>query len=305
MLNEGFFERAGFTGEVRYREPMTMHTSLGIGGPAEAMAFPEDEAQVSRLQAQAHACGAPVMVLGSGTNLLVLDGGIAGLVINVSKLDFIVKERLEDGGQAVRAGAGAPLPRLAGFCCEEGLSGLEFATGIPGSVGGAVFMNAGAYGFEIKNVLYKIHVVMEDGSVLEMSPEALGEGYRHGGVPENSAVSEAWFSLKPGDAGEIKARASEFMAKRRASQPLSARSAGSTFKNPPGKKAWRLIEETGLKGTRVGGAVVSEKHANFLINAGGATAKDFRALMDIVAGAVRERLGIMLEPEVRIVGEER
>ncbi len=304
MHAEELIKSAGFKGEARYEEPMSRHTSLGIGGPAEAMAFPVDEGQLSMLLAMAHSNGTAVFILGNGTNLLVLDGGIKGLVINVSRMDWIIKEHAEGGRVMVRAGAGASLPKLANFCSEEGFSGLEFATGIPGTVGGAVHMNAGAYGSEIKDALYKVRIVMEDGSVREINPEELGKGYRHGGLPENSAVAEAWFSLTVGDAEEIKKRASEYMGKRRATQPLSSKSAGSTFKNPPGMKAWKLIEEAGLKGTKVGGAMVSEKHANFLINAGGATAKDFKALMELVARTVEEKLGIRLEPEVKIVGVE-
>lgn len=293
-------EAAGFRGEVRYNEPMSKHTSLCIGGPAEAMAWPDNSEEVSKLRAAAHKNGAPVFVLGKGTNLLVLDGGIPGLVMNIAKLDWLEKE----GALTVRAGAGTPLPKLANFCADEGLSGLEFAAGIPGAVGGAVFMNAGAYGYEIKDVLHKVRVVMEDGSVSDITAEGLEKRYRHGGIPGGSAVTEAWFRLAPGDADAIKAKASEYIAKRKASQPLSARSAGSCFKNPSGQKAWKLVEAAGLKGARVGGAQVSDKHANFLINAEGATAKDFRALMELVKKTVKEKMDIELEPEVRIVGIE-
>ena len=292
-------EAADFKGEVRYGEPMSRHTSLGIGGPAEAMAWPGNTEETSMLRAEAFKNGVPVFILGKGTNLLVLDGGIPGLVINISKMDWLKKE-----GATVSVGAGTPLPRLANFCSDEGLGGLEFAAGIPGTVGGAVFMNAGAYGFEIKDVLQKIRVVMEDGQVSDITTDGLEKRYRHGGIPENSAVTEAWFSLTPGDAEEIKKRASEYIAKRKVSQPLSSKSAGSTFKNPDGQKAWKLIEAAGLKGTKVGGAAVSEKHANFLINAEGATAKDFLALMDLVKKTVKEKIGVELEPEVRIVGKE-
>ena len=288
------------TAEIRHNEPMSRHTSLGIGGPAEAMAFPADTAGLSGLLYEAHVNGVPVFLLGNGTNLLVRDGGIKGLVINLSRMEWIAM----DGGHTVRAGAGTPLPRLAGFCANEGLSGLEFATGIPGTVGGALYMNAGAYGLEIKDVLSKLTLVMEDGTVSEITPDALEKGYRHGGLPAGAAVAEARFVLTPGDAGEIRRRASDYMDKRRATQPLSAKSAGSTFKNPPGMKAWKLIEESGLKGTSVGGAAVSEKHANFLVNAGGATASDFIALMELVKKTVQEKTGVTLDPEVRIVGVE-
>lgn len=304
MLVEEVIKRSGFTGETKYAEPMSLHTSLGIGGPAEAMAFPKDTEQLVELQAQALANGVSVFILGNGTNLLVEDGGIKGLVINLSGMDWIIKEHVDGENIVVRAGAGTPLPKLANFCAEEGLSGLELAAGIPGTVGGAVFMNAGAYGFEIKDVLCKVRVVMEDGKVSEINPEELRREYRHGGIPANSAVSEAWFSFMPGNAEEIKGKVAEFIRKRELSQPLQSKSAGSTFKNPPGQKAWKLIEAAGLKGTKVGGAAVSDKHANFLINAGGATAKDFKALMGLVTRTVEEKLDIKLEPEIKVVGVE-
>lgn len=293
-----------FAGESRLSEPMSKHTSLGIGGPAEVMAFPEDAGQLAELMKAAHEAGMPVFIFGNGTNLLARDGGIEGLVINLSKLNWIIKEHVEGENLSVRSGAGTPLPKLASYCAEEGLSGLEFASGIPGTVGGAVYMNAGAYGYEIKDVLYKIQLINENGEITPMTPGEADRKYRHGGIPQNSAVTEAWFKLTLGDPEEIKARAAQYISKRKASQPLSAKSAGSTFKNPPGKKAWQLIEGAGLKGLRVGGAAVSEKHANFLTNTGNATAKDFIALMELVKTKVKDKTGIELEPEVKIVGKE-
>ncbi len=292
-----------FACELRLSEPMSKHTSLSLGGPAEVMAFPEDAGR-SRHHEVAREAGVPVFIFGNGTNLIARDGGIEGLVINLSKLNWISIEGREKETALVRAGAGTPLPKLASFCAEEGLSGLEFASGIPGTVGGAVYMNAGAYGHEIKDVLYKIQLIRENGEIYGMTSGEAEKKYRHGGIPENSAVTEAWFKLTPGAAEEIKARAAEYISKRKASQPLSAKSAGSTFKNPPGKKAWQLIEGAGLKGLSVGGAAVSDRHANFLINTGNATAKDFIALMELVKGKVKDKTGIELEPEVRVVGKE-
>ncbi len=293
-----------FAGEARLSEPMSKHTSLSLGGPAEVMAFPEDAGALAALMKTAREAGVPVFIFGNGTNLLARDGGIEGLVINLSKLNWISIEGREKETALVRTGAGTPLPKLASFCAEEGLSGLEFASGIPGTVGGAVYMNAGAYGYEIKDVLYKIQLVNENGEISGMTSGEAEKKYRHGGIPENSAVTEAWFKLTPGAAEEIKARAAEYISKRKASQPLSAKSAGSTFKNPPGKKAWQLIEGAGLKGLSVGGAAVSDRHANFLINTGNATAKDFIALMELVKAKVKDKTGIELEPEVKIVGKE-
>ncbi|MHB8173902.1 MAG: UDP-N-acetylmuramate dehydrogenase, partial [Nitrospirota bacterium] len=246
-----------FAGEARFAEAMSKHTSLGIGGPADAMAFPEDTEQLAMLVKLAHSEGLPVFILGNGTNLLVRDGGIEGLVVNLCKLDWIKIEGRDKEQAEVSSGAGTPLPRLANFCAEEGLSGLEFAAGIPGTVGGAVYMNAGAYGYEIKDVLYKIRLIKEDGEISGMTSVEIEKRYRHGGIPENSAVAGVWFKLTPGNPEEIKARAAEFIRKRRATQPLSAKSAGSTFRNPSGGKAWKLIEGAGLKGLSVGGAAVS------------------------------------------------
>jgi UDP-N-acetylmuramate dehydrogenase len=293
-----------FACESRLSEPMSKHTSLGLGGPAEVMAFPEDATQLAELMKAAREAGVPVFIFGNGTNLLARDGGIEGLVVNLSKMNWISIEGRENETALVRAGAGTPLPKLASFCAEEGLCGLEFSSGIPGTVGGAVYMNAGAYGYEIKDVLYKIQLINEDGEITGMTPGEAERKYRHGGIPQNSAVTEAWFKLTLGDPEEIKARAAEYIRKRKASQPLSAKSAGSTFKNPPGMKSWQLIEGAGLKGLSVGGAAVSDKHANFLINTGKATAKDFIALMELVKAKVKDKTGIELEPEVKIVGKD-
>lgn len=299
---EDVLAEAGFTGEARRAEPMSRHTSLRIGGPAEVMAYPESVEQVARLLAAAKVAGVPALILGKGTNLLVLDGGIPGLTMNMRKLAWMEIERSGGGPAQVHAGAGASLARLVSYCAEAGLSGMEFAAGIPGTVGGAVAMNAGAGDGEMKDVLTSITLVDMDGAIKKLPSTAFDMTYRNGGIPDGSTVVEASVALIAWPAEEVKERVAAGIRRRHATQPTKVMSAGSTFKNPPGYSAWRLIDMAGLRGKRVGGAMVSTAHTNFLINTGRATARDFKSLMDLVVDTVRERLNITLVPEVRVVG---
>ncbi|MBI5190095.1 MAG: UDP-N-acetylmuramate dehydrogenase [Nitrospirae bacterium] len=301
---ESVLRDAGFTGEARMSEPMSRHTSLRIGGPAEVMAYPEGVEELSRLLAAARKSGVAVFILGRGTNLLVLDGGIPGLTVNMKKLSWMDIERSGGGPAQVHAGAGASLTKLVSYCADAGLSGIEFAAGIPGTVGGAVAMNAGAGEGEIKDVLTSVTLVDGDGTVTKLPASALNMTYRRGGLPEASTVVEASMALIPWPAEEVKERVAANIRRRRATQPIKVMSAGSTFRNPPGYSAWKLIDMAGLRGKTVGGAAVCTAHTNFLVNTGNATARDFRALMDLVVNTVRERLNIELVPEVRIVGVE-
>jgi len=296
--------RARFSGELRRGEPMSAHTSLGIGGPAEAMAWPATVDELAALYSAALSEGVQVFCLGAGTNLLVLDGGIPGLVINMRRLGWVELERGEQGTSQVHAGAGLPLQKLVAYCTKAGLSGLEFAAGIPGTVGGAVAMNAGAAGGEVKDVLTSVTLVYPDGTVERVPAGDIEMGYRHASLPEGTLVAEAAFALLPWPVPEVKALVRKNMMRRRASQPTGVRSAGSTFKNPPGYSAWRLIDMAGLRGKKIGGAQVSPRHTNFLVNTGSASARDFKRLMDLVADTVNKRMGITLEPEVRTVGVE-
>ncbi len=297
-------ERARFTGELRRSEPMSRYTSLGIGGPAEVMAFPNSVEELSALYASACSENIPVFCLGAGTNLLVLDGGIPGLVINIRGLSWIELERGDQETSQVHSGAGVMLPRLVSYCTKAALSGLEFAAGIPGTVGGAVAMNAGAAGREVKDVITSVTLVQKDGVVARVPASDIEMSYRHASLPEGALVAEASFALIPWPAEEIKALVKKNLARRRASQPTRVRSAGSTFKNPPGYSAWRLIDMAGLRGKKIGGAQVSAWHTNFLVNTGGATAKDYSRLVELVMDTVRKRLKIELEPEIKIVGVE-
>ena len=282
-------------------EPMSRHTSFRIGGPAKRMAFPDRGEQAARLLEFARDCGARPLVIGNGTNLLVPDEGLDRLVIDTSA----GLNRLESGGEpdTVFAESGVPLARLAEFACRQGLTGLEFAHGIPGTVGGAVCMNAGAYGGEMKQVVTRASVLFPGEGVRELTGEELDFGYRHSLLTDHpeAVVLSAVFQLRPGDPAAIREAMRDLMARRKASQPLDLPSAGSTFKRPAGYYAGTLIDQCGLKGLAVGGAQVSEKHAGFVVNQGGATFADVTELIRQVQERVFAEAGVRLEPEVKII----
>lgn len=278
--------------------PLRRHTSFHIGGPARRMAFPENREQLVLLMALAEECGIKPFILGKGTNLLVTDDGLDTLVIKVA-------ERMNDirlvDEVTVEADAGVSLARLAVFAQQNGLAGFEFAHGIPGSLGGAVFMNAGAYGGEMKQVLVEITALYEDG-VRRLTVEEADLTYRHSTFMDDGAVVlGAKVRLSKDDPAAIRSRMDDLMARRKATQPLEYPSAGSTFKRPQGNFAGTLIEKTGLKGLTVGGAQVSVKHAGFLINLGEATFADVTELIAQVQQKVYQASGVMLEPEVKII----
>lgn len=278
--------------------PLRRHTSFHIGGPARRMAFPENREQLVLLMALAEECGIKPFILGKGTNLLVTDDGLDTLVIKVA-------ERMNDirlvDDVTVEADAGVSLARLAVFAQQNGLAGFEFAHGIPGSLGGAVFMNAGAYGGEMKQVLVEITALYEDG-VRRLTVEEADLTYRHSTFMDDGAVVlGAKVRLSKDDPAAIRSRMDDLMARRKATQPLEYPSAGSTFKRPQGNFAGTLIEKTGLKGLTVGDAQVSVKHAGFLINLGEATFADVTELIAQVQQKVYQASGVMLEPEVKII----
>lgn len=286
--------------------PMSQHTSFRIGGPAKRMAFPVNGEQMVLLIGFAQQSDATVLVIGNGTNLLIADEGLDCLVINTTKMNA-VEMPLYDGIAAedeVFAMAGATLASVAMYACKQGLSGLEFAHGIPGTVGGAVCMNAGAYGGEMKDVLKGAAVLFPDEGIRFLSAEELDLSYRHSLLSEraDAVVLYAVFSLQKGEEETIRESMRELMARRKKSQPLEYPSAGSTFKRPTGYFAGTLIEQTGLKGMTVGGAQVSQKHAGFVINIGGATCADVKNLIAQVQDKVYEASGVSLEPEVKIIG---
>lgn len=281
-------------------EPMSRHTSFRIGGPARRMAFPRSGEQLVLLMGFAEECGAETLVIGNGTNLLAADEGLDRLVINVSEAMRDV--RMGENG-AVTAEAGVSLARLADFACKQGLTGLEFAHGIPGTLGGAVCMNAGAYGGEMKKVIETVTVLFPGQGVKTLTGEEMAFGYRHSLLTDrpDGVVLRATVRLEAGDPAAIRAGMQELMARRKASQPLEWPSAGSTFKRPTGYFAGTLIDQCGLKGLAVGGAQVSEKHAGFVINKGGATCADVTALIAQVQDRVFAQTGVRLEPEVKII----
>ena len=278
-------------------EPLSKHTSFRIGGPAELMAFPRTEAELSvALRAAAEAEITPVL-LGAGTNVLAPDEGKRGLII-CTRDCLVGMERLDD--TAISVMAGVPMARAALFARDNCLSGLEFAHGIPGTVGGGIYMNAGAYGGELRQVAERTRVMDFSGECRDYVGEAQGFGYRTSVFQSFPCVIiQTEFRLVPEDRAVITSRIQELNARRRASQPLELPSAGSTFKRPKGGYAAALIEQAGLKGQGVGGARVSSKHAGFVVNIGGATEKDVLATIEMIRNRVYETSGIVLEPEVK------
>lgn len=289
----------GYPGEVRLNEPIAPYTSMKIGGPADAMVFPKSVSDLVDLMARLTRYALPYFVLGGGSNLLVRDGGIGGVVIHPKLLNRIGTE----SATALTAEAGVSYPKLSLFAAEKGLSGLEFAVGIPGTVGGAVVMNAGIPGEETASVLSGITLVDEAGKVQRLRKEQVAFGYRSAALPKGVVVS-ASFSLSPAPAAEIDEKIKRLLQRRRETQPLSFPNVGSVFKNPAGDFAGRLVEAAGLKGRRSGAAQISERHGNFIINRGEATAKEVLALIGEIRQKVQAEFGILLEPEVKVVGRE-
>lgn len=286
--------------EVLENADMRQYTTLKLGGTADWLAFPRSAAEIAELFAEAGAAGLPVTVIGHGSNVLVLDGGIRGLVIRIDKNMKSIRRE----GNRLTAAAGAMLGAVAGFAVENGLTGLEFASGIPGTVGGAVTMNAGAYGGEMKDVVVRVDGILPDGTEMSLSGEEMQFGYRRSAVKDlNLIVTEVTMELAEGDPAEIRAKMSELNRQRAEKQPLDVPSAGSTFKRPEGFYAAALIDQCGLKGYSVGGAQVSMKHAGFLVNSGDSS-RDYLELVRTVQRIVRERAGVELETEIRIIGEE-
>ena len=292
-------ERLGNDG-LRLREMMKEHTTFRVGGPADLFLMPKDAAEVKDAIAILRKYHTPVMVIGNGSNLLVRDKGIRGAVLQVySRMAEITVD-----GDVLEAQSGALLSAAAAKAAEASLTGLEFAGGIPGSIGGAVVMNAGAYGGEMKDVLVSVDVLTQDLEVKTIPAEELELGYRHSIVPEAGyIVLGAKLKLTKGDSEAIYGRMAELAEQRREKQPLQYPSAGSTFKRPEGYFAGKLVQDAGLKGKTIGGAQVSEKHSGFLINAGGATAEDILELIAFCQKEVKEQFGVTLETEVKIVGE--
>ena len=282
----------------RENEPLAAHCTFKIGGPAQLFVQPQTEQQLCSAAALCKEQAVRYYLLGNGSNILFADEGFAGVVIDISALgsDIAVE------GNMLTAGAGVRLVALCRAALEHGLSGLEFAYGIPGTVGGAVYMNAGAYGGEMKDVLTVVRYLTAEGKVVQASAAELDLSYRHSIFEENGGcILSAQFALQPGNAADIRAKMDELMAKRVDKQPLDKPSAGSTFKRPAGAFAAALIDQCGLRGFRHGGAAVSDKHCGFVVNLGGATCADVLALCDEVRAIVKEKTGYELEKEIRVV----
>ena len=280
--------------------PMAQYTSFRAGGKARMMVVPADAEQLSAVLGVLSGSGVQYMVLGNGTNILVKDSGYDGVIVKIgSGFDYVRQE-----GCRLVCGSGTRMSVAAKAALEGGLSGFEFASGIPGFTGGAVFMNAGAYGGEMKDILRRAKIVSKDGSrEFYMTADELEMGYRHTKLHDTGdIVTEVEFVLEEGNRTQIKAKMSELMEKRNSRQPVNFPSAGSFFKRPEGYFAGKLIQDAGLKGLSVGGAQVSELHSGFIINRGGATATDILQLMEIVQARVFDEFGVRLETEVRIIG---
>ena len=302
-LLEDFHTRAPEL-ELREYEPMERHTSFRVGGPARLMVLPRTEGQARQALSLASARGISPFFLGNGTNLLVSDRGYPGLVVKLAgQLNQERVTAIREENRRLIAGAGVLLSQLANAAWGRNLTGLEFAQGIPGTVGGGVVMNAGAYGGELCQVLASVTALEPDGTRRVFPAAECHFGYRKSRFSDGRRlILEAAFALEPGDEYTIKARMEDLAARRREKQPLEYPSAGSTFKRPQGYFAAALIEDCGLKGASVGGAQVSEKHAGFVINRGGATAEDILRLMDHVRETVQRQTGVTLEPEVKLLG---
>jgi len=274
-------------------------TSFRIGGPADLFVDVEDETELMHAKAAAYRARVPSFCLGLGTNLLVSDRGMRGLVVRLG--DGFGKIDIDD--TKVVAGAGAAFGTLVQTVVDRGLEGLEFGEGIPGTVGGGLVMNAGAFGGEIAKVVTLVHGVTEAGEAIALTKDDVKFAYRRTELPNHFVITRVDFELARGDRERLAARVAELKAKRAARQPRGVPNAGSIFKNPPGNFAGKLLEGAGLKGTRLGGAAFSDQHANFIVNLGGAQAAEVRALIDMARNRVKEQSGVWLEPEVRLVGD--
>ncbi len=291
--------RARFGDRVRASMPLAELTSFRIGGPADLFVNVEDEIELMHAKAASYRAGVPCFCLGAGTNLLVSDRGMRGLVVRLG--DGFGKIEIDD--TKVVAGAAAAFGALVQAVVDRGLEGLEFGEGIPGTVGGGLVMNAGAFGGEIAKVVTLVHGVTEAGEALALTKDDVKFAYRRTELPSHFIITRVDFELVRGDREKLTARVADLHAKRASRQPRGVPNAGSIFKNPPGNFAGKLLEGAGLKGKRLGGAAFSDQHANFIVNLGGAQAAEVRALIDMARNKVKEQSGVLLEPEVRLVGD--
>ncbi len=303
MISEAMLEtlQSIVPGEnIHLKEPMASHTTFKVGGPADCLIEIENSAQLEKLQKYLGLVECPFVVIGNGSNLLVSDKGYKGVVLQIGKK----MNQITVAGNVVKAQAGALMSQVAAVALQHGLTGLEFASGIPGTVGGGVVMNAGAYGGELAHVVVEVSVMDRNGEILILDNDTMEFGYRKSTIRSKPfVVTEVTFKLEPGDKEAIKSKMDELAVARREKQPLEYPSAGSTFKRPEGHFAGALIMDAGLRGFRIGGAMVSEKHCGFVINAGDATAEDIVAVIHEIQRQVKERFHVELETEVVFLGE--
>ncbi len=294
----------GGEGTLAFDEPMARHTTLRIGGPADVWAEPSTPAALERLRAACHARAIASRGFGSGSNLLVRDGGIRGVAISLRRMNGVRIERRVDGGALIWLDAGASTGKVLSFATQHELGGVEFLGGVPGTVGGGMMMNAGTYLGEFKDVTVRVRSVDERGEEVSRANAECGFEYRRSAIPPSEVVTHVALRLRPRPRAEIEQAVRELRDRRKSREPHGVPNAGSIFKNPPNDYAGRLIEACGLKGRRVGGAEVSPVHANWLVNAAQASAADFLALIEEVRATVEARAGVRLELEVRVIGDE-
>ncbi len=292
-------------GEILFDEPMSAHTSLKIGGQVDIMVFPEDPVSLRNILISADAGNIPVFFFGAGTNFLAADAKIEGIAVSLKKFNSIEPTRdTDETGAVIYAGSGVLMAQLISVTRKSGYSGLEPLAGIPGYVGGAVYMNAGSFGMEMKDLIVSVALMDMQGGISIVEKDEMSFSYRSSNLPEDSVILSANIKLTKDDPEAVEKRIKESLQKKKATQPLGELSAGCVFKNPEGTSAGKLIDQAGCKGMRQGGIEVSEIHANYFINRGIGTCEDFISLMDTVRAKVQKDSGIELEPEVRIIGRK-
>ena len=298
------FTESLFEGEVKFMEPMRNHTSLRIGGPADIFALPRDLLSLVNLHIYLNRNHIPSFPLGGGTNVLVRDGGVEGAVISLRSFRRIGVLSRDNEHVHLLVEAGTLLQKLVHYAGEQGYSGIEGLAGIPGTVGGAICGNAGAFGYEMKNVLVSVEIMDATGRIERLNAEGITFGYRSSGILPDELILNAEIKLRIDKKEEVSAKVENFLKIKRERQPIRETSAGCVFKNPPGFSAGKLIDEAGCKGMRIGDVQVSSMHANFFVNKGQGSASDFIRLMDEVSHRVQEKCGVVLEPEIKVIGRD-
>ena len=290
-------------GKVLCDEELDRHTSIGVGGKADALIFPRNREELQVVVSHLLARSVPFLPVGNWTNLIVTDAGFRGALISLKNLQDLRVEETAGDEVYVHAGAGVNLAEIVSLAVKESLAGMEFCAGIPGSVGGALRMNAGAFGREMKDILSGLTILDKSGVFRNLSADDLSFSYRNLSLPDGAVIAGASFLLRKGKREEIAAKIAQIVELRKERHPLEFRNAGSIFKNPKGIPAGRIIDEMGLKGMQIGGARISERHGNFIVNVGHARARDILTLIDVIRDRVKKERGIILETEVRIIGE--